>query len=258
MRQKKITKSNKNEENKMDEYLKELEEAEQQSKQEKKEFLKENYEKSYELEKREKRVLNLIIVDESGSMEVIRKQAFSGMNETLQTVRKLEEQLTDTAQLVTLVTFDSGHFTTHFDNTYAFYTKDLQWDAYNPGGCTPLYDAMGKAVSKLYAQTREDDNVIVTVITDGEENSSREWNLSMIKELIEKLKRQNWTFNLIGTDNLDVERIAHHFSIDNTLSFKQDAEGTGKMFSVFEDSIIQFCYELHEDRKPKKNFFSRD
>ena len=36
-----------------------------------------------------KRVHNLIIVDESGSMEVIHKQAFVGMNETLQTVRNL-------------------------------------------------------------------------------------------------------------------------------------------------------------------------
>ncbi len=33
-----------------------------------------------------KRVFNLIIVDESGSMSIIRKQAFTGMNETLQTV----------------------------------------------------------------------------------------------------------------------------------------------------------------------------
>ena len=42
-----------------------------------------------------KRVHNLIIVDESGSMEVIRKQAFVGMNETLQTVRKMQEKFPD-------------------------------------------------------------------------------------------------------------------------------------------------------------------
>ena len=42
-----------------------------------------------------KRVHNLIIVDESGSMEVIRKQAFVGMNETLQTVRKMQEKFSE-------------------------------------------------------------------------------------------------------------------------------------------------------------------
>ena len=47
-----------------------------------------------------KRVHNLIIVDESGSMEVIRKQAFVGMNETLQTVRKMQEKFPDQEQYV--------------------------------------------------------------------------------------------------------------------------------------------------------------
>ena len=64
-----------------------------------------------------KRVHNLIIVDESGSMEVIRKQAFVGMNETLQTVRKMQEKFPDQEQFVTLLTFDTGHTTWHYDNT---------------------------------------------------------------------------------------------------------------------------------------------
>ena len=63
-----------------------------------------------------KRVHNLIIVDESGSMEVIRKQAFVGMNETLQTVRKMQEKFPDQEQFVTLLTFDTGHTTWHYDN----------------------------------------------------------------------------------------------------------------------------------------------
>ena len=63
-------------------------------KREKKEFAhsseRENYRPNGKTnEVKTKRVHNLIIVDESGSMEVIRKQAFVGMNETLQTVRKM-------------------------------------------------------------------------------------------------------------------------------------------------------------------------
>ena len=229
-----------------------------QNMQEREDFLKTNYEKSQELEKRTKRVFNLIIVDESGSMEIIRKQAFSGMNETLQTIRKMEEKFDDTAQIVTLVTFETGNFTTHYDNTYAYFTKDLKWNAYNPGGGTPLYDAMGKAISMVNAQAKEGDNVVVTVITDGEENSSREWTLPMIKSLIEKLKKQNWTFNLIGTDNLDVETMARSFSINNHLTFSQDEEGTKGMFAEFDDSLIEFCCCVHEDRAQRKDFFNKD
>ena len=60
-------------------------------------------------EKRAKKVFNLIIVDESGSMSVIREQAFTGMNETLKTIQNLQKKYSDTEQLVTLMTFDSEH-----------------------------------------------------------------------------------------------------------------------------------------------------
>ena len=138
-----------------------------------------------------KRVHNLIIVDESGSMEVIRKQAFVGMNETLQTVRKMQEKFPDQEQFVTLLTFDTGHTTWHYDNQPAAQTKDLDWKAYSPGGGTPLYDAIGKGISKTNAQIEDGDHVLVTIITDGEENSSEEWTLKMIRTMIEKLKKQS-------------------------------------------------------------------
>ena len=112
-----------------------------------------------------KRVHNLIIVDESGSMEVIRKQAFVGMNETLQTVRKMQEKFPEQEQFVTLLTFDSGHTTWHYDNLPAAQTRNLDWKAYCPGGGTPLYDAIGKGISKTNAQIEEGDHVLVTIIT---------------------------------------------------------------------------------------------
>ena len=187
-----------------------------------------------------KRVFNLIIVDESGSMSIIRKQAFAGMNETLQTVRQMQKKFTDQEQRVTLITFDSEHTKWHYDNEPAENTKNLEWKDYNPCAATPLYDAMGKAISKTMAQTEDGDNVLVTVITDGEENSSEEWTLKMIRTMIEKLKKQNWTFTLIGTDNLDVETMAHSFAIDEHLEFCQDAEGTEEMFRCERKSRMRF------------------
>ena len=51
-----------------------------------------------------KRVFNLIIVDESGSMSVIEKQALMGLNETLETVTKMQQLHPDMEQRVTLIT----------------------------------------------------------------------------------------------------------------------------------------------------------
>lgn len=207
-------------------------------------------------DQRPKRVFNLIIVDESGSMCIIREQAFAGMNETLQTVRQMQEKFGDQEQYVTLVTFDSGHTTWHYDNTPAAQTRNLEWKAYNPGGGTPLYDAMGMAISKLNAQVSMDDNVLVTVITDGEENCSKEWTLKMIRTLIEKLKKQNWTFTLIGTDNLDVETMARSFAIDEHLKFHQDEEGTRDMFARERRSRERYnCSVSTGEAMPKGSFF---
>ena len=210
-------------------------------------------------ESKAKRVFNLIIVDESGSMSVIRKQAFAGMNETLQTVREMQKKYPDTNQYVTLVTFDSDHTKWHYDNTPAADTRNLDWKAYNPCAATPLYDAMGKAISKVNAQIDEGDNVLVTVITDGEENSSEEWTLKMIRTMIEKLKKQNWTFTLIGTDNLDVETMAKSFAIDEHLEFQQDEADTRAMFACERRSRERYnCCIADDTLMPTGSFFKED
>ena len=206
-----------------------------------------------------KKVFNLIIVDESGSMSVIRKQAFTGMNETLSTVRSMQEKFPDTEQHVTLVTFDSDHMKWHYNDALAKDTHDLTWKAYNPCAATPLYDAIGKTVSALNAQAGKDDNVLVTIITDGYENCSEEWTLKMVRQLIEKLKEQHWTFTLIGTDNLDVEDMARGFCINESMAFKQDEEGTKAMFARERKARARYnAYVDSNQSMPLGTFFDED
>ena len=215
--------------------------------------------KKNEVTSQTKRVHNLIIVDESGSMSVIRKQAFTGMNETLQTVRQMQKKYQNQEQRVTLLTFDTGHTTWHYDNAPAQRTKDLSWKAYNPSGGTPLYDAIGKGISKVNAQVEDGDHVLVTIITDGEENSSEEWTLKMIRTMIEKLKKQHWTFTLIGTANLDVEAMARSFAIDEHLEFQQDEAGTKGMFARERHSRKRYnCCVAKDASMPTGSFFDED
>lgn len=178
-----------------------------------------------------KRVFNLLVVDESGSMSIIRRQALVGINETLATIQKMQKAHKNLEQRVTLITFDSTHTNVFYDNVRASNANPLKAKDYNPCGATPLYDAIGMGIAKINALTTEDDSVLVTIITDGEENCSEEYSLKMIKNLIEKLKKQNWTFTFIGTDDLDVENIALDMGIDNHLQFSEDKAGTKKMFA---------------------------
>ena len=206
-----------------------------------------------------KRVFNLIVVDESGSMCVIEKQALAGLNETIQTVKKVQDVHPDMEQHITIMTFDSGHKRYIYDNVLAKDATMLSKKDYNPGGATPLYDAVGIAISRLNAITTDDDHVLMTIITDGEENCSTEYSLNMIKTLIEKLKKHNWTFSFIGTDNLDVESMAKEMNIDNHLTFTEDAEGTAEMFATERACRMSFMHNIFAGHAVGKgSYFNSD
>ena len=206
-----------------------------------------------------KRVFNLIVVDESGSMCVIEKQALAGLNETIQTVKKVQDVHPDMEQHITIMTFDSGHKRYIYDNVLAKDATMLSEKDYNPGGATPLYDAVGIAISRLNAITTDDDHVLMTIITDGEENCSTEYSLNMIKTLIEKLKKHNWTFSFIGTDNLDVESMAKEMNIDNHLTFTEDAEGTAEMFATERVCRMSFMHNIFAGHTVGKgSYFNSD
>ena len=195
-----------------------------------------------------KTVFNLIVVDESGSMSVIRKQALAGMNETLQTIKELQKTSNgEIEQRVTLILFDSTHCTFALSNASVDHIRPMTMKDYNPCGATPLYDAIGRGISHINAIASADDHVLVTIITDGMENCSTEYSLSMIRNLIEKLKQQNWTFTFIGTDNLDVESVAQSLNIDNSLAFQETEQGTQQMFAHELAARREYCRRVKDN-----------
>lgn len=204
-----------------------------------------------------KKIYNLVIVDESGSMCVIEEQALAGINETLQTIVAMQDKYKDMEQTVNLLLFDSDHQTFVYDNSPAAKVRPLKKNQYNPGGATPLYDAIGKGIAKVNALAGADDSVLVTIITDGYENCSREYNLTMVKNLIEKLKKNNWTFTFIGTDDLDVEGMAQQLNIDNSLSFSRDVEGTKRMFRSERIARGKYYARRHDDEEEEPGSFFR-
>ncbi len=71
----------------------------------------------------------------------------------------------------------------------------------------------------------EDGTAVVTIITDGYENASTEYDAAKLKKLIERLKRDGWTFNYMGSDH-DVQSVIDQLSIDVAVSFKHDRGST--------------------------------
>ena len=178
------------------------------------------------------KVYNVIIMDRSGSMWDIRKPAIMGFNEVLGGVKAAQTKYADTQeQYITLVLFDSESIDEVYWNADPAKAEHLTTATYVPGACTPLYDAMGRTLTKLERELKGDENhsVLVTVITDGYENDSHEYNLAAVKALVEHLKDQGWTFAYMGTDH-DVHAVSIDLSITNVVKFEKTAEETIETF----------------------------
>ena len=175
------------------------------------------------------KVFNLIILDESGSMSCIERQALNGLNETLQTIRRAQDKFPEQEQLVSIVPFESGSIRLLRDKVSIKEVNDLRPDEYNPGACTPLYDAIGFGINSIRKAVTDDDSVLVTIITDGEENSSEEYSGKAIATIIDELKKKGWMFTYIGA-NQDAVSVAMTINITNAMNFVQDDEGTKAMF----------------------------
>lgn len=190
------------------------------------------------------KVFNLIILDESGSMCCIERQALNGLNETLQTIRKTQEKYPEQEQLVSIVPFETSNIRLLRDKISIREVKDLRPNEYNPGGGTPLYDAIGFGIQSIRKSVGESDSVLVTIITDGEENSSREYSGKAIGMIIDELKEKGWMFTYIGA-NQDAVKVAMTINISNALNFVQDDDGTKEMFEKERRSRERF-FEMNE------------
>ena len=175
------------------------------------------------------KIYNLIVLDASGSMYSIRNEAIAGVVETVQTIRTAQKDNANQEHLFSLVVFNGRSIATVYDRMPITKVPDLNENDYQPTDNTPLYDAMGNAITNLQRYINEDDNVLVTVITDGYENSSVEWNHQRVFQLVEDLKKKNWLFTYIGA-NQDALKVAKGMGIDHSMNYMSDAEGTKAMF----------------------------
>lgn len=189
------------------------------------------------------KMYNLIILDESGSMHSIKRQTIDGFNERVQTIRAAQDKFREQTHYVTLVSFNSWAIKTVCDRVPVSQVRELGEDDFHPSCSTPLYDAMGQALTSLSRNVGADDTVLVTVITDGEENSSREYNGNSIRRLVDELKDKGWVFTYIGA-NQDAGKVAASISINNSLNFHASGIGTKAMYDKERVSLMRFFTHL--------------
>jgi uncharacterized protein YegL len=140
------------------------------------------------------RVLVNVILDKSGSMASKLTDVVEGFNAYLDGLAK--EDKVD--YLFSLTLFDTQ--VAYRDVAMPLSNiRKLDKKTYVPGGNTALNDAIGITVRKVEADRPQVDKVVTVIMTDGEENSSREWTLDAVKALISQKESEGiWTFVFLG------------------------------------------------------------
>jgi len=134
------------------------------------------------------------VLDETGSMGNIKDETISGFNKYIET---LKEELKGRTSF-SLLKFDSVKLDWFVKNASVKKVAPLSEDTYMPGAMTPLWDAVAHAIKETEERLKgkKDPTVIFTVLTDGYENASREFNAAQVREMIEG--HDDWAFNFVG------------------------------------------------------------
>lgn len=131
----------------------------------------------------------VLIVDKSGSMAPLAKDTIGGFNAYLDGIEGEAK--------VSAMVFDTG-FTVLFKDKRPAEAPRLDRKSYIANGGTALYDAVGKTIEEL--DFPAGDKVLCVITTDGEENSSREYNAEQIKAAVAAAQERGWDFIYLGAD----------------------------------------------------------
>lgn len=166
----------------------------------------------------------VFILDESSSMHSCWDSTISGYNEYL-VGQRTDAERTGIETIVSLYKFNGSQVNCVFDRIDVKSVKPLDKNSYRPSGGTNLHDAFGGVmmqVNNLLSSKKkgERESVIITVLTDGEENQSRTFLASDIKGMVEKAEAKSWGFMFLGA-NIDafLAGSALGFSVSNTMQY---------------------------------------
>jgi len=135
----------------------------------------------------------IFLLDESGSMQGCLDQTISGFNEYIQTLKKDKKN----QYAVTLTKFGGREVNIVYTNKNIRHVPQLSNDNYMPNGMTPLYDAIGKTINKH--RINKGNNLFI-IMTDGHENTSKEYNLDSATKLMKASEKLGWSFVYLGAD----------------------------------------------------------
>ncbi len=181
------------------------------------------------------------ILDRSGSMAALESDTIGGYNKFIESQKEEQGEA-----WVTTVLFDDK-YELLYDAANVKTLRPITNKEYYARGMTALYDAVGKTIVDIghrlamLAEEERPSKVIVVIITDGQENSSKEYDKGKIKDMItHQTQKYNWQFLFMGA-NIDSAAEAAAIGIDEKFSMDYAAtdHGTARVYASADRAVRQ-------------------
>lgn len=188
----------------------------------------------------------VFILDRSGSMDPLAEDTIGGYNSLL----KKQKELPGKAMVTTVLFDDQYEVLQNGEDLNK--VEPLTSATYYARGCTALLDAVGRTLMDVDAKYKgladfmKPSKTMVVIITDGMENSSREYTYEKVKKMISARREIGWEFVFLGA-NIDAEAVAENIGIDRNRAARYSANGKAvrKSYEVVEDMAAQVRCNSH-------------
>lgn len=174
-----------------------------------------------------------MILDRTGSMESIKQDTIGGFNSYIAAQKSLPTPAT-----FTLVQFDSQDpFEVIHKFTDIQMVADLTGQTYIPRASTPLYDAVGRGINDLKAglgalpEALRPKKIVMVIVTDGQENASREFTGAQVRKMIADAKEASWQFVFLSADESAIsDSSSLNIDASNAAFFRKNKMGSNEMW----------------------------
>lgn len=169
------------------------------------------------------------VVDRSGSMVSIASDMEGGFRTYLQKLKEVPGEVK-----LSLVLFDD-----RYEEVYTGKSLETAPNlVIHPRGNTALLDAVGRTIASTGArlralpESRRPDKVVVVIITDGQENWSKEFTREQVFEMTtHQQEKYNWEFIYLGA-NQDAFAVAKDYGLNHGVTFSATPIGADMTFSL--------------------------
>lgn len=180
-----------------------------------------------------------LVVDRSGSMHSIANDVRGSVKQFIS-----EQKKNEGGAYLTVAQFDNRYDVVHDFTDIKNVDENKFANEYAPRGSTALLDAIGRTTlamqQKLDSMPEADrpKRVVLAVITDGLENSSCEFSLSQIKDLIKKKEEAGWDYMFLGA-TLDTIDVAGRIGFSKNKTAVYTTSDMGSCMKVVNEKITQ-------------------